>query len=104
MPLNLPRLAAIRRFAAVLGLAALPLLAVPALADDDWDDQDCKIAAGAARIDSNRAIEIAESLGYQIAEYEIDDGCIELNGSDAHGAQVKLRLDPVSGDVIPYRR
>lgn len=104
MPINLTRVAAIPRLAAILSLAALPFLAVPALADDDWDDQDCTIAAGATRIDSNRAVEIAEALGYKIAEYEIDDGCIELKGSDARGARVKLRLDPVSGDIIPYRR
>lgn len=83
------------------GLAA----ATPAFADNkDWDDQACTLAAGATRLDAGKAIQIGEALGYTIGDYEIDDGCIELKGHDANGAQVKLRLDPASGAVLPYRR
>lgn len=93
------------RLAAILAVAATPFLAAPVMADDDdWDDRECRVATGASRIEISRAIEIGESLGYRIFESEIDDGCIELKGSDTQGARVKLRLDPVSGAVIPYRR
>lgn len=90
----------------LLALAALPLIAVPAFADnDDWDDDlDCRIAAGAERLPSSKAVAIGESLGYHISDYETDDGCIELKGVDAHGARVKLRLDPVTGAVITRKR
>ncbi|TDQ82352.1 YpeB-like protein with putative protease inhibitory function [Dongia mobilis] len=93
------------KFAFILTLTApLALSAGPAGADDDWERDDCRVTAGAQRIDSSRAIQIAEGLGYQVTEFEIDDGCIELEGRDRHGAKMKLRLDPVSGDIIPYRR
>jgi hypothetical protein len=90
------------RLAACLA-AAIAVLAFPAAAED-WDDQACQIAAGATRLDAAKAIRIGEGLGYSIADYEIDDGCIELEGTDSQGARVTLRLDPVSGAVIPYRR
>lgn len=98
------------RIFALLSLAALPLIAVSAgagiaNADNDWDDgAHCNVAANAQRLSSQKAIEIGESLGYRIAGYEIDDGCIELEGIDNNGAKVTLRLDPVSGAVLPYRQ
>lgn len=91
------------RFAAFLAAACLAA-ATPALAESDWDDQTCTLAAGATRLDAGRAIQIGEALGYTIGDYEIDDGCIELKGHDANGAEIKLRLDPASGAVLPYRR
>lgn len=90
-----------------LALAAplIALLAAPAAADNDWDDgPHCQVAAHTARLDSAKAIAIGESLGYQIVSYEIDDGCIELDGIDGQGAKVTLRLDPVTGGVIPYNK
>lgn len=94
------------RNAALAALAVLPLFAVvnSAAADSDWDDIPCAVPAGSAQLDSAKAIAIGESLGYRIAGYELDDGCIELTGADANGARIELRLDPVSGAVIPYRR
>lgn len=92
------------RIPLLLSLAALPFFALPAAADDWDDDLDCVVAENAPRLTSSQAVAIGESLGYRIADYEIDDGCIELKGTDANGARVKLRLDPVSGKVIPYRR
>ena len=96
------------RFALLLAgiafIGATPALADSTLVDSDWDDQACQLAAGATRLDAGKAIQIGESLGYTIGDYEIDDGCIELKGHDANGAEIKLRLDPASGAVLPYRR
>lgn len=89
-------------------LAILPLLAAPAAADNDWPSNDwddgphCQVGADTARLDSAKAIGIGESLGYRIVSYEIDDGCIELDGIDRQGAKITLRLDPVTGSIIPY--
>lgn len=91
------------RSTALAALAFLSMLALPALADSDWDDTVCQVPAGATAMDSTKAVAIAESLGYRIAKYEMDDGCIELKGTDANGARVKLRLDPVTGAIIPAR-
>lgn len=99
-----PKLATILTVAAPLTLLSLGILTLAPAKADDWDDRDCRVAADASRIESNRAIAIGESLGYKIEEFEIDDGCIELKGSDRTGARIKLRLDPVTGEVIPYRR
>jgi hypothetical protein len=97
--IRFPRLAL-----AAPALAILPFLAAPAAADNnDWDDgPHCQIAANTTRLDSAKAIGIGESLGYRIVSYEIDDGCIELDGIDGQGAKITLRLDPVTGSVIPY--
>ena len=91
------------RSVSLTALALIPLLALPAFADSDWDDTVCQVPAGATAMDSTKAVAIAESLGYRIAKYEMDDGCIELKGTDANGARVKLRLDPVTGAIIPAR-
>lgn len=91
------------RSVSLTALALIPLLALPAFADSDWDDTVCTVPAGASQLDSAKAIAIGESLGYRIAKYEVEDGCIELKGTDANGAWVKLLLDPVTGAVIPAR-
>lgn len=100
------------RFPLALAFAA-PLaafLAAPATADNDWPGNDwddgphCQVADSSQRLASEKAIGIGESLGYRIASFEIDDGCVELEGTDSNGAKVTLRLDPVSGAVIPYRQ
>lgn len=94
------------RFRSVLAaglvlVSASVALAPVARADDD--DHRCTLAAGAQPLPASQAIRIGESLGYTVFDYGIDDGCIELRGTDPNGARVKLTLDPVSGAVLPTR-
>lgn len=101
------RLTAFLALAMIPGLAALPFIAHPVRAETIWetlsggDDMRCAAEQGTAWLNSAQAIAIAQSFGYTVAEHEIDDGCIELEGIDTHGARVDITLDGTTGAVLP---
>ena len=88
---------------ATLALAAAILLAgTPAAFADD-----VRCPGGATgewkSIDEARAA--VDALGYKdIREIERDDGCYEIEASDAEGRRVELYLDPQSLAVVKMER
>ena len=77
--------------------AAIGLLASPALADDDHD---C-VPTGAPAKPASEIIRILEANGYpRIEELETDDGCYKVEGYDAQGMAVELRVDPGTGEIV----
>lgn len=77
----------------ILGfLSVLP--AGVALADDDcfvpmadWQPRDA-------------VIRLAEAHGWKVARIKIDDGCYEINGSDAQGHRIEVTVHPATLEVI----
>ncbi|WP_249225297.1 PepSY domain-containing protein [Tardiphaga alba] len=47
-----------------------------------------------------KAIEKAETLGYAVKKAKRSKGCWEVEGFDSHGAEVEIRIDPVSGEIV----
>lgn len=64
------------------------------------DDASCKSGATGQDMAIDKAIEKAEALGYSVKKAKRDKGCWEVEGFDRHGAEIEIRIDPVSGDVV----
>ena len=76
---------------------SLPILAVlvtlalsgTALADDD----DCIVPM--AQWQPREAVQrMAEAQGWTVARIKIDDGCYEIDGRDAEGREIEVKVDP----------
>lgn len=80
-------------------LTALAILALlpagVALADDD----DC-----AAPRDTwqprEAAMQIARRNGWTVQDFEIDDGCYEIEGRDSDGREIEVKLDPATLQIV----
>ncbi len=78
----------------IIALAAL-LPAGAALADDD----DC-FAPRAQWQPMANAQELAAERGWTVRELKIDDGCYEIEGRDAEGRRIEVKLDPATLAVV----
>jgi hypothetical protein len=78
----------------ILALAAL-LPAGAALADDD----DC-FAPRAQWQPMANAQQLAVERGWTVRELKIDDGCYEIEGRDADGRRIEVKLDPATLAVV----
>lgn len=87
--------AAIALIAASLGLGASIAHA---------DDVACKSAATGQAVSIDKAIEKAEALGYAVKKAKRSRGCWEIEGFDRNGAEIEIRIDPVSGEVVKPAR
>ena len=84
----------------IFALAAAGLIvaaSVPALASDDHN---CRGAAQGKPMSIGEVAARVTAMGYDVREVERDDGCFEVTAVDTNGARVKLKLSPVSGDVV----
>ncbi|GAB4297806.1 MAG: PepSY domain-containing protein [Roseovarius sp.] len=77
-----------------LFLAAL-LPAGAALADDD----DCRAPRDRWQ-PREAAIQAAESNGWSVRKFKIDDGCYKIKGRDEAGRDIEAKLDPATLQVI----
>ena len=74
-------------------LVALPPAAAWAGDDDcyaplaDWQPRD-------------RVVQWAQEQGWTLRRIKIDDGCYELDGTDAQGRRIEVTLDPATLAVI----
>jgi hypothetical protein len=80
-------------------LTALALIALlpagAALADDD----DCY--APRDRWQSREAaMQLAQQNGWTVRDFEIDDGCYEIEGRDGDGREIEVKLDPATLQII----
>lgn len=76
-------------------LVTLP--AGAALADDD----DC-YAPLADWQPRERVVQWAQEQGYTLRRIKIDDGCYEIDGTDAQGRRIEVTLDPATLAVIEW--
>jgi hypothetical protein len=81
----------------VLATLALPLLAVPAMADDD---PRCGNVAAADWLSVVDITARAQAAGYTVREVERDDNCYDVDGTDSSGRKVEVRMHPGTGAVI----
>ncbi|UGV27297.1 PepSY domain-containing protein [Rhodopseudomonas boonkerdii] len=85
------------KYAAVALIAASLGLAVDIA---HADDVACKSAAAGQGFSIERAIEKAEALGYSVKKAKRSKGCWEIEGFDRNGAEVEVRVDPGSGEIV----
>jgi hypothetical protein len=85
--------------ATLAALAATPLLALPALANDR-----CGNVPDAEWISVAEVTTIATEAGYTVREVERDDGCYELNVTDAQGVRFELDIHPGTGEIVRTER
>ncbi len=46
------------------------------------------------------AMQVAENNGWTVRKFEIDDGCYEIEGRDAAGREMEVKLDPATLQVV----
>lgn len=82
-------------------LTALALISVlpagAALADDD----DCRAPRDRWQ-PREAAMQLAEQNGWSVREFEIDDGCYEIEGRDAEGRAIEVALDPETLEIVEF--
>ena len=74
-------------------IALLP--AGAALADDD----DC-FAPRDQWQSREAAMQVAEQNGWTVRDFEIDDGCYEIEGRDQDGREIEVKLDPATLQIV----
>ena len=45
---------------------------------------------------------LAESNGWTVRRIKIDDGCYEIDGSDAEGRRIEVTVHPATLDVLEF--
>jgi hypothetical protein len=80
-------------------LTALSLVAMlpagAALAEDDH----CSVPRSQWQ-PREAAMQLAEDNGWIVREFDIDDGCYEIEGRDSDGREIEVKLDPATLRVI----
>jgi hypothetical protein len=79
------------------GLSSLPVAVGLAVASDDHV---CRAPQGTAAMSHEAAAKFGETLGYRITKIETEHGCYELSGTDKHGAEIELKLNPYDGNIV----
>ena len=74
-------------------VAALP--AGAALADDD----DCNAPRDQWQ-PREAALQVVEQNGWTVREFEIDDGCYEIEARDSSGREIEVKLDPATLEIV----
>jgi|JTFO01.1.fsa_nt_gb hypothetical protein len=80
-------------------LIAAMLISTAAVAAPVMADDDCR--APMESWQSEQAFRDAiEARGWQITEFEVDDGCYEMHGLDDQQRRIEAAFDPVSFEMI----
>jgi len=85
--------------AVALAVAASAGMATSALADEPR----CPAIAAQQWMPIEKVIQRAEALGYAVSETKRSKGCWKVEGYDRNGAEIEIRFDPASGDVVKPR-
>jgi hypothetical protein len=81
------------------GLTMLVLLALLGRTGAAFADQDC----GAPMTDwqpRDAVQRMAEKQGWTVRRIKIDDGCYEIDGSDADGRTIEATIDPATLAIV----
>ncbi|SLN31929.1 hypothetical protein PEL8287_01493 [Roseovarius litorisediminis] len=78
---------------AIALIALLPAGAV--LADDD----DCSVPRNQWQ-PRDTALQVAQDNGWIVRDFEIDDGCYEIEGRDSNGREIEVKLDPATLQIV----
>ena len=74
-------------------IALLP--AGAALADDD----ECRVPRDQWQ-PREAVMQLAEQNGWTVRDFEIDDGCYEIEGRDQDGREIEVKLDPATLQIV----
>jgi len=74
-------------------IALLP--AGAALADDD----ECHAPRDQWQL-REAAMQLAEQNGWTVRDFEIDDGCYEIEGRDQDDREIEVKLDPATLQIV----
>lgn len=80
----------------------LPMLTIAALLPAGVvlaDDDDCSVPRDQWQR-REAALQVAQDNGWTVADFEIDDGCYEIEGRDADGREIEVKLDPATLQVV----
>jgi hypothetical protein len=79
----------------------LPALAILALlpAGAALADGDC-VAPRDTWQPREAAMQMARQNGWTVQDFEIDDGCYEIEGRDRDGREIKVKLDPATLRIV----
>ena len=64
------------------------------------DDIACKSVTSGQGLSIDKAIEKAEAMGYTVKKAKRSKGCWEVEGFYRNGAEIEIRLDPASGEIV----
>jgi hypothetical protein len=88
------------RFASVALAAALAV----GLSGKAWAEEDrCPETPAQQWMAIDKVVEKAESLGYAVSQAKRSKGCWEVEGYDRNGAEIEIRFNPATGDVVKPR-
>ena len=62
-----------------------------------------KFAAGVqgmTTIGDEAVMQLAEQNGWTVRDFEIDDGCYEIEGRDQDGREIEVKLDPATLQIV----
>lgn len=84
-------------------LCAIGLAASAGMASAD-DDHRCTNEPFERWISVEQAAARATALGYQVRSIEADDGCYDIEGRDAEGKRMDIRMHPITGEAVSVKR
>lgn len=76
---------------------AFPAVAAP-------DQASCKPHPGEERMAESDLRQMLEEYGYVIRTLGVKDDCYEMQGENAEGEHIRLRMDTQTGDVVLSER
>lgn len=62
-------------------------------------DDDCRAARDQWQ-PREAALELARQNGWTVRDFEIDDGCYEIEGRDGEGREIEVKLDPATLQIV----
>lgn len=80
-------------------LIALSLVATLPAGMAFAEDDDCFVPRDQWQ-PRDAAMQVAEQNGWTVREFEIDDGCYEIEGRDSDGRRIEVSLDPATLQVV----
>jgi hypothetical protein len=84
----------------IASVALAAILATGLASAAQADSPRCQASASQSALSIEQAIAKAETIGYAVKEAKRSKGCWKIEGFDRNGAEIEIRLDPVSGDVV----
>ena len=80
-------------------LTALSLVALLPAGAAFADDDDCSVPRSQWQ-PREAVLQLARDNGWTVREFDIDDGCYEIDGRDRDGREIEVKLDPATLRVI----
>ncbi|MAB15296.1 MULTISPECIES: PepSY domain-containing protein [Parvibaculum] len=63
------------------------------------DDNDCAVPRSQWQ-PREAALQVARDTGWTVHDFEVDDGCYEIEGRDGDGRKIEVKLDPATLQIV----